>query len=442
MIRHDEMDDRGSTVRVLATILAVVAGGFAIAVFLPSAPTARALLGLRDPGGVTTYGVPAVTAIGYVAVALAVGSALFAAFFVPPQSDGLLDIGGYRAMRWAGRFFAAWVMCSVTMTVLSVSNLVGKSVWQLLSSGDFFTAYSTVSDAHTWTVTGVLALIAMVFARVGMHWGYVFGALLFGVLSLLPLALAGHSAAGGNHDLAANSLILHIIAAVIWFGGLFAVVTYALASGRWRALAVRRFSRVAFWLILVVGVSGVINAAVRVSLADLFTSTYGWIVVAKVGALGVLGALGAVHRRRTIASLDEAPDPPRSLFVRFGLVELLVFAITYGIAVALSQTPPPAGRVRPDISPMEEKLGYRLDGPPTVARLAFDWRFDLIFGTAAIVLCAVYLRGVWRLRQRGDAWPSAAQLPGCSAARRCWWRHRRGWGATHRRCSRFTWAIT
>ena len=54
MIRHDEMDDRGSTVRVLATILAVVAGGFAIAVFLPSAPTARALLGLRDPGGVTT----------------------------------------------------------------------------------------------------------------------------------------------------------------------------------------------------------------------------------------------------------------------------------------------------------------------------------------------------------------------------------------------------
>ena len=59
----------------------------------------------------------------------------------------------------------------------------------------------------------------------------------FGVLSLMPLALAGHSAAGGSHDIAANSLILHIVAAVAWFGGLFAVVVYALAAGggaRWR----------------------------------------------------------------------------------------------------------------------------------------------------------------------------------------------------------------
>ncbi|WP_161927658.1 cytochrome c oxidase assembly protein [Gordonia crocea] len=412
------MDDRSPAVRALGATLAAVAGGVAVAVFLPSAPTARALLGLRDPGDITTYGVPAVTAIGYVVVALAVGSALFAAFFVPPQRDGVFDIGGYRAMRWAGRFYAAWVVCSVAMIALSVSNLVGKSVWSLVSSGDFFTAYSTVADARTWTVTAVFALIAMVFGRVGMHWGYSFGALGFGVASLIPLALAGHSADGGNHDLGANSLILHIVAAVLWLGGLFAVVTYALAAGRWRGLAVRRFSRVAFWLILVVGVSGVINAAIRVSAADLFTSTYGWIIVAKVVALVVLGVLGGLHRRRTIAELDANPDASRSLFVRFGLVELLVFAITYGIAVALSRTPPPPGRVRTDILPMEEKLGYLLDGPPTPARLAFDWRFDLIFGTAAIVLCAVYLRGVWRLNRRGDAWPvgrTVSWVLGCLA---------------------------
>ncbi|WP_040522115.1 cytochrome c oxidase assembly protein [Gordonia araii] len=418
MTSHDEMDDRSPVVRALSAVLAAVAGIVAVVAFLPSAPTARALLGLRDPGDVTTFGVPAITAIGYVAVALAVGSAMFAAFFVPPQKDRVLDIGGYRALRWAGKLFGVWVVCSIAMIALSVSNLVGKSVWELVSSGDFFTAYSTVADARTWTVTAAFALIAMGFAKFGMHWGYVFGALGFGVLSLMPLALTGHSAAGGNHDVAANSLILHIVAAVAWLGGLFAVVTYALAGGRWRELAVRRFSRTAFWLILVVGVSGVINAAVRVGLADLFTSTYGLIVVAKVVALVVLGGLGALHRRRTIASLDDESDPPRSLFVRFGLVELLVFAITYGIAVALSQTPPPEGSVRPDITPMEETLGYRLDGPPTLARMMFDWRFDLIFGTAAIVLCVVYLRGVWRLRRRGDEWPvgrTVAWVLGCVA---------------------------
>ena len=41
-------------------------------------------------------------------------------------------------------------------------------------------------------------------------------------------------------------------------------------------------------------------------------------------------------------------------------------------------------------------------GPPTLARVLFDWRFDLIFGTAAIVFAAVYVAGVIRLRRRGD----------------------------------------
>ncbi|WP_301546977.1 cytochrome c oxidase assembly protein [Gordonia sp. X0973] len=412
------MDDRGSVVRVLSAILAVVAAGVAVAVFLPSADQARLLKGVTNPGALTTYGIPAVTAVGYVAVAIAVGSSLFAAFFVPPQHDGVFDIGGYRALRWAGKLYAAWAVCSVAMIALSISDLVGRSVGQLLTSGEFFTAYSTVSNARTWTVTAVLAVLAMLLARFGMHWGYAVGALLFGVFSLLPLALAGHSAAGGSHDYAANSLILHILGAVGWFGGLFAVVVYAIAGGRWRELAVRRFSRVAFWLILVVGVSGVINAAVRITPGELFTSTYGLIVVAKGVALLVLGGLGAWHRRRTIATLASSDDPPRSLFVRFGLVELFVFAITYGIAVALAWSPPPGGTVKPNITPMEETLGYLLDGPPTPSRLAFDWRFDLLFGTAAIVLCVVYLRGVLRLRRRGDAWPvgrTISWVAGCAA---------------------------
>ena len=49
----------------------------------------------------------------------------------------------------------------------------------------------------------------------------------------------------------------------------------------------------------------------------------------------------------------------------------------------------------------EVAIGYDLSGPPTVARLLFDWRFDLIFGTAAILLGVLYVLGVRRLRRRG-----------------------------------------
>jgi putative copper resistance protein D len=62
-------------------------------------------------------------------------------------------------------------------------------------------------------------------------------------------------------------------------------------------------------------------------------------------------------------------------------------------------------------------IGYDLTGPPTLARLGLDWRFDLIFGTAALVLAAVYLLGVRRLRRRGDTWATGrtlAWLAGCA----------------------------
>lgn len=61
-------------------------------------------------------------------------------------------------------------------------------------------------------------------------------------------------------------------------------------------------------------------------------------------------------------------------------------------------------------------IGYDFSGPPTPARLVFDWRFDLFFGTAAIVMALVYLSGVRRLVRRGDGWPmgrTVAWLCGC-----------------------------
>ncbi len=137
----------------------------------------------------------------------------------------------------------------------------------------------------------------------------------------------------------------------------------------------------------------------------------------------------------TIAQLESEERP--SLFVRFGLVELMVFAATFGLAVGLSRTPPPLIDTS-DISTTKNAIGYDLAGSPTFVRFLTDWRFDLIFGTAAIVLAVVYLRGVIRLRQRGDDWPvgrTFAFLLGClllllatSSA----------WDATRRRCSACT----
>jgi putative copper resistance protein D len=101
--------------------------------------------------------------------------------------------------------------------------------------------------------------------------------------------------------------------------------------------------------------------------------------------------------------------------VRLGAVEVLVMLGTVGLAVALARTPPPGGAVR-ELSITESLLGYDLAGPPTLARVALDWRFDLIYGAGALVAVALYLAGVRRLRLRGDHWPAGrtvAWLLGC-----------------------------
>ncbi|MCK5756414.1 MAG: bifunctional copper resistance protein CopD/cytochrome c oxidase assembly protein, partial [Mycobacterium sp.] len=123
----------------------------------------------------------------------------------------------------------------------------------------------------------------------------------------------------------------------------------------------------------------------------------------KVLALVVLGALGALHRRRTVTALTADPAD-RGAFIRFALVELGVFAATFGLAVGLARTPPPA-RDTASISVQAVELGYDLPGKPTLETISTFWRPDLILGFAAIVLGVTYLRGVVRLRRRGDDWP-------------------------------------
>jgi putative copper resistance protein D len=125
-------------------------------------------------------------------------------------------------------------------------------------------------------------------------------------------------------------------------------------------------------------------------------------VIGKVTALALLGVLGWLQRGRGVAALTENPADRRPL-IRLALVESVIFGLTFGLAVALGRTPPPPLLELPSITAV--KIGYDLSGPPTLARVLLEWRFDLIFGTAAILFAAIYIVGVVRLRRRGDAWP-------------------------------------
>lgn len=394
--------------------LGLLAGATAAGIAALSLADALTATGLPDPGPATTLGLPFVRAAGEIAAATAVGGLLFATFFVPPQDNGVLDAGGYRALRMAAVASGVWTVCAAILVPLSISDVSGKPLREHLNPVEIWRVTALVDTASAWRWTALLALVVTVGSRSVLRWSWTPVLFAGSLLTLVPLALTGHSAAGGSHDLATNSLLIHLVAGALWSGGLLALLAHGLRGGDHTDLAARRFSAVALWCYIAMLISGIINALVRIAPGELFSTSYGALVVAKAGALVVLGGIGWQQRRSAVGALRADPDA-RSPLVRLAVVEAVVFAVTFGIAVGLGRTPPPPP-VRLNPSAAEVALGYDLAGPPTAARILLDWRFDLLFGSAAIIFAAVYIAGVVRLRRRGDEWPvgrTVAWLLGC-----------------------------
>lgn len=393
---------------VLPLVLVAVPLAAVVAVLLLSYSTADATLDVKL-GAVIRVGANA-------GAVLTVGSLLFAAFLAAPQKSGVLAAGGYGALRAAAGSALLWFVMALASVPFLVADAVGKPVADIFDDpGLMFRLVGDLEQAKAWLITAGIALVICVAAFVVLSWGWT--AVLFGlaVFGVLPVPMTGHSSSGGQHDLASNSLVFHLVGASLWVGGLVALMVFArrVPGGEALRVAATRFSATALVCWIVMAASGVINAWVRVPVKVLFTNSYGLLVVAKIVALLVLGAFGYLHRRRSVRAIQEGRSG--NLLVRLAAVEVLVMFATIGIAVALARTPPPQLQYLP--GQVELELGYPIGEPPTLFNLLFAWRFDLIFGTLAITMAILYLLGVRKLLARGDAWPMGrvvAWLGGCA----------------------------
>jgi putative copper resistance protein D len=395
----DETDDaaaRRSGVRTLVAlatvvVVTVVAG---LAVTGGSTATGRAA-GLADAGRLTPWLLPVSRGLFDLAAIGTVGTLAALAWLVPHDRPALC-----RRLRRAVAFWAsAWAVAATVNLLASVSQVVGVPLGSLPSRTDLLWYGVDLPQGRSMLLVVVVAVslavwIGTVHSRLGLRvWAVAAPA------CLAPLLSTGHAATASNHFLATETLLVHVVAATLWTGGLLALVVHVRAFPDVLPLAVTRFSRLALVCLVAVGVSGLVGAWTRLGpIGSLWQSPYGALLLLKTGALVLVACLGWVHRRRAIPDL--VAGRPRA-FARLATVEVGLMAVTLGLAVVLSRTAPPIAAtlravpphasVFPTVDPTLRPL------TPITALTAF--RHDALTLTAVLVAAGLVLAwaraGIW-----------------------------------------------
>jgi putative copper resistance protein D len=356
---------------------------------------------IGDAGPIVRWGLPTVTLAVNLSAAGMVGAlvtALFALRAGERDFDAALDVASISA--------AIFTVAAAATGFLTFLDAFNPELSAAPEFGAQLGRYLVETEGgRTWLITTIAGAALTVLAFAVRGWTATLFVALLAVASLVPMGTQGHSGEEANHSAAVMALVLHIIAAAVWLGGLLLLVVIRPLVGSERiSTALSRYSSIALAAFVVVAIAGTVRAAIGVGEWSALASPYGVLVLVKVAALVAIGVLAAWYRRRLIGRMGQ--DAPARRFWSLIALELAFMGIASGAAVALSRTPPPTNSGLPEVrTPAEILTGAPLPPELTTARWFTAWDVDLLWAFAAGFGIFFYLAGVWRLHRRGDSWP-------------------------------------
>jgi copper resistance protein D len=210
------------------------------------------------------------------------------------------------------------ILASAGLAVAAVSG----AIWLLLLAGEIYAAplAEVWRDGGIWTVATatrfgqvslarlaaavLLAALLPALIRPTAAGPWRAGAVGLAIVVLIGPAWTGHAGAiPGEFPLAADAL--HLLAAGTWLGGLPPLAMLLAAASqqkepRWAAAtasALQRFSTLGMTSVGVLLASGIANSWYEVATLDnLFTTTYGQLVLVKIALFAAMVALASVNR--------------------------------------------------------------------------------------------------------------------------------------------------
>jgi copper transport protein len=283
--------------------------------------------------------------LGFLALLAIVGAALSLLYVLREEAFGLRE--------------PVWATLSVAAVLLVVTSLMAIGVEAAKASGlglGSAVRWSLITDVLGTRFGSVMlarAGLAVALAVVGLAallWpererllAWAAGALAIGT-AITP-ALSGHARVDGVT--AVFSDWAHVVAAGCWAGGLALLLVALLrARERWTVAAriVPRFSDLAVVSISVLLSAGVLSGFLEVrSWSGLWETTYGRLLLVKVGLVLPILALGAFNNRVSVPCLRTGVSSAveRRRFVTSVTVELALAVVIVGVTAALVAEPPP-----------------------------------------------------------------------------------------------------
>ena len=380
---------------LIATFVALAIGGGA---------AERTVL---DPGDIVRYGVPISRALMNVGMAGMIGALVMAVWALSSEKQEARV-----AMDLASGSAGLVTVAATAATIFTFADVTGMPLSGDAKFGAGLAQFVTEFElGRYWLLQILLAATVTVLCFAARDRRLVLATLVVALVTTYPIASQGHTAGASNHSQGVNSLLVHLVGAAVWLGGLMTLVFVAKVVDRARlAVLVSRYSSLAFFAFIGVAASGVVSAWIRVGGWDqLFATGYGQIVLLKTAALVMLGGFGALWRRRAIQRIPGAGGG--RVFAWLVIAELAVMGAASGLAAALGRTATPVAIVSARESgntampPAEVLTGDPLPPELTLQSYFTEWKFDLAWTLVCVFGALMYLAGVWRLHRRGDKWP-------------------------------------
>lgn len=332
----------------------LISSGLAFAVLLMAATVVAALIGtgltqvsavpeLARPPAVVRFGIPAARALLDLGAVATVGAGLLARLLGFDDSAATEPV--MRRVRplavWASAWWAVAAASSIVLLTWEISATSGDG---FPSPGQIWSYVSNIPAGKGLLLSAGCAVLSWWLTAASVRHGEKVpaelrvGVALFG---LLPLPLTGHASNWYWHDAAMVSMEMHVVAATTWAGGLLAVLVFLARRPDLLALTLPRFSRLATWCVLVVGLTGLFNGLVELALSPITTlpmslweTRYGVLILGKLVCMAAVAGLAVVVRTRLIPRI--AAGRPTSVAIWCGW-ELLMLALAFGIAVVLTR---------------------------------------------------------------------------------------------------------